>query len=194
MQAVELLLGKVELRFGERAQLDERPAQRLNGDGELPTERAHRTARGLLARRVDEIRDSLRLCEVESTFQKRTPREFAGFGQSRARVQAGRKQHMHYHGAAVPLQLEHFLAGVGMWCQEIERDAFVDRLAGRIAKTRERGRPRWRDSADDSFSDAGGERSREAHDANAAPASGRCYRSDRVACRLTAWHGQACRD
>src|SRR5260221_14149025 len=92
------------------------------------------------------------------------------------------------------MQLEHVLASVGMRGGEIERDAFVDDLAACVAKSRERGGPWRRSAADDLLGDPRDRRTRDAHDANAAAPSRRCYPRDRVARRLTAWHGQACRD
>src|SRR5712692_1655789 len=89
VQLVKLLFWEVELRFGQRAQFDQRLAKRCNCRRELPAERAQRAAGRFAACGVDEISHGFSLGEVEPAFEKGAAREFARVGKPRAGVKTG---------------------------------------------------------------------------------------------------------
>ena len=121
--------GKVERRLGEHAQLDQRVDQRADLARERAGEAARRRARRGRRRRVDEVGDALGLREVELAVEKRALRELARPREARAELDAAREQQPQHRRAAVAVQLEHVLAGVGARRREVERDALVERLA-----------------------------------------------------------------
>jgi hypothetical protein len=180
MQGIQLLLGKIELRLGERAQLDQLRAQRVDGSGEVPAQRAQRAARRLAARGVDEVGHAFRLRQIEAAFEKGAARELAGLRQAGAGIDAGREQRLHDDRAAVTLQLEHFLAGVRMGRREIEGDAFVDQGTRLIPESSDGRVTSERHRSNDLLRHARHTWTGDAHDADAT-ASGRCGdRGDRV--------------
>ena len=81
-----------------------------------PGERPHRTARRQFGRRIDQVGDRLGLREIESVVQEGALRELAGRGDAQAERAAGLQaalDHEPQHDRpAVPLQLEHVLAGI----------------------------------------------------------------------------------
>jgi hypothetical protein len=101
---------------------------------EFSAQGTQRRARGLAARRIDEIRNGLRLSEIEPTFQESAPREFSGLRDSSAGLDAGAEQLLHDYRAAVPLELEHRLPRVRAWGRKIKRNPLIDTFAGAIAE------------------------------------------------------------
>ena len=65
-----------------------------------------------------------------------------GLREPRAQLDAAREQQAQHGRAAVPVQLEHVLAGVGMRRRKVEREPLVERLAARVAERREGGHAR----------------------------------------------------
>src|SRR6185295_12642730 len=91
MYGVELLLRKIELRLGQRAQIDQLSLQGSERSGELPGQGAQRAAGCFSARSVDEISHRLGLREIEAALEKGAPGEFTGFGEARAAIEACRE-------------------------------------------------------------------------------------------------------
>ena len=82
------------------------------------------------------------------SLRKARSREFAGARAARAEREAAFDQAFDHHRSAMPLQLEHVFAGVGMRAREKQRDADVDGTAGVVEKRRERGEARLRQLAE----------------------------------------------
>jgi hypothetical protein len=105
----------------------------MHGLREDARERAGRRTRRLFGGRVDEVGHRLGLREVELVVEERAPRELAGLGHAQAhplaRLEHARKEQLHHDRTAVALKLQHRLAGIGVGCRKVERDAMVDRLA-----------------------------------------------------------------
>ena len=102
---------------------------------------------------VEEVGDRLGLREVQLALKKGAARELAGLGEARARGHARREQSVHHHRAAMTLQLEHRLARIRVRLGEIQRDAFVERLAAHVPKNCMRRMPRFGQTADDASGD-----------------------------------------
>ena len=180
VQRIDLLLGEVERSLGERAQLDQLIDERADRAGELAAQAAHRAPRGGLGRRVDHVGDRFGLREVELVVEKGAARELAGLREPRAELERAAQQHREDERAAVALELEHVLAGVGMRRGEVERDAVVDRRAVRVEKDRARRAPRGRHLADQVAGEAGERPAGDPNDADPGAAMGRCDCRDRV--------------
>src|SRR5882672_567871 len=145
---VDFLLGKVQGRFHQRAQLDE-PLRKGSDDlREFPAQRAQRAPRRSLGSGVDKVGHALGLREIELVIQEGASGEFPGLGEARAKLQASPQDHLQHHGPSVTLQLEHVFAGIGRRCSKEKRDAVVDRLAGGAAEDRAHGQSRRRYTAE----------------------------------------------
>ena len=81
---VEILLRKVERRFGIHPQIGHSRNDRMDVARELADQALRCRARGRRRRGVDQIGDAFRLREVELAVQKCAFGEFARFGESRA--------------------------------------------------------------------------------------------------------------
>ena len=95
---------------------------------EFTLQRAHCRLRRLARAGIDQIRNRFGLRQIELVVEKGALREFARMGQSRAKLQHSRDYSLHDHRSAVPVQLEHVLARVGMRRRKEQREACVDRL------------------------------------------------------------------
>src|SRR3954451_11255600 len=205
MHSVEVLLRKIELRLGKRTQVHQLSLQDGYCSRELAAQRAKCAARCFAARGVDEIGHRLRLREIEATFEKGAPGEFARFGEPRAAIEASAQKLAHHYRSAVAMQFEHVFAGVGVWRREEQRQPLVDRLPVRIIEPRKLRQPWRRQLADDGAGDACHRRAGKPDDADAAASrwrgdcgNGVAPRSvggclSRAAYFISAWHGQVCR-
>ena len=150
-----------------------------------PGEAARGRARGGRARGVDQVGHALGLREVELAVQECALRELARLGEAGAELDAPREQQAQRRGAAVTVQLDHGLAGVGSGAANRMRQALVDRLAARAAKCRDASRRRGASSRPttpstiDATAMAG---TGNAHDADPAAAGRRGDRGDRGWC------------
>src|SRR5690606_26193967 len=133
-------------------------------------ERARGAPRGLRARGVDEIRHGFRLGEVEAIVEEGAPREFARLREAGAEAHAPARDLAQHHRAAMALQLEDVLARVGARPGEEEGDPLVEEGAALAAEPAEARVARHEGAAGDGLRDGGGERARDAHDANTAAA------------------------
>ena len=98
--------------------------------------------------RVDEIRHRFGLQQVQLVVEEGPLGELAGTRQPGAEPDDPRHQHVQQHRTAVGVQLEHVLAGEGMGRGKEQREAGIERLAVRVAKTVERGDARLRAAAE----------------------------------------------
>ncbi len=133
LQKVDVLLGKVQRRLDQHAQLHDALAQGLHLLRERAAERAAGRARRRFGAGVDQVGHRLGLGQVELAVEERALGELAGLGEAQAHRRAGlhaaRQQHLQQHRPAMGLQLEHVLAGVGMRRRKVKRQAAVDGAA-----------------------------------------------------------------
>jgi hypothetical protein len=180
VERVELFLGKVEGRLNERSQLDQLGDEPVDRRGELPLQAADGAARGRLGSRLDEVRDRLGLREIEPVVEERAARELARLREARAELEAPAQQELQHDRAAVTLQLEDVLAGVGMRRRKIERDPVVDRPTCGVAKARARRAARLRQLSEQLDCKARESRTGDADHADAGVPLRRRDRRDRV--------------
>ena len=163
LQKVDLLVRKIQRRLDQRAQLDERsPSAPISCENAPASERAaERAAASVLA----SIRSATASACARSSLPLRNARvrEFARLrepqpGQTRRSaagrqlcggLETARQQQLQQHRATVGLQLEHVLAGVGVRCREVQRQALVDGRAGRVDERQRGGLPRRQRAAAD---------------------------------------------
>jgi len=145
LQEVDLLLGEVQRRLDQRAQLEQRLDQGVDAPRELAGQRAVGRPCRRLGAGVDQVGDCLGLGEVEAVVEEGAAGEFARRGHAQADraacLQAARQQHLQHHRPAVALQFEHRLAGVGVRRRKQQRDALVDRPPLRVEEGCESGVP-----------------------------------------------------
>ena len=133
-EKIDFLLRKIDGGLDIGAQLDQRIGEALHHAGELALQRAHGGARRLARAGIDEIGDGFGLRQIDLVVVKGALGEFTGPRAPRAELQAARDQRFEDDRAAMALQLEHVLAGVGMRAGKEQREADVDglrRLASR---------------------------------------------------------------
>ena len=87
-QELDVLVGKIEGRLGEHAQLRDGVDQRADFARELAREAAHRRARRRCRGGLDVVGHALRLREVELAVQERPARELAGLREARTELEA----------------------------------------------------------------------------------------------------------
>ena len=138
--------------------------------GELSLERAHGRAGRLARAGVDQVRDRLRLRQVQLVVEEGALRELARQGAPRAQLHHPGDQRLEDQRAAVAMQLEDVLAGVGVRAGEEERQAGIDRLLRGIEESGEDGAAGRRQLAEQDRGDLGCPRTRDADDPDPAPA------------------------
>lgn len=110
----------------------------MHGLREHAVERTRGRARGGLGAGLDQVGDGFGLGQVQLVVEEGAARELAGLGHAQADAvagpQAARQQQLHHHRAAVALQLEHILAGVGMRRRKPQRDAPINGRAIGVEK------------------------------------------------------------
>src|SRR5688572_28575904 len=190
---VDVLLGKIEHRLGQRSELHQLLRNRGYGSRKLARERAQRGARGVAARGIDEIGHRLGLREVELAFEEGATRELARLRKPRAGVEAGAQDLLQHHRPAVALELEHVLPGVGARRGEVECEAFVEGYAARIAKAREMSAPRRRQTSKHALRELPHAGPGNAHYSDGAAPRRRGDRRYGVSGNLIDWHAPACR-
>jgi hypothetical protein len=193
-QEIDLLLGEVERRLDQQAQLDQDLGEGVDLAREGAVERARRRARRGFGAGVDQIGDGLGLGEVELVVEEGALGEFAGAGDAQVRqarlpgrrielgrrFETAREKQLQHDRTAVRLQLEDVLAGVRVRCREEDRQALVDRGAVPVAK-RQVGRLARRQRAAAERGDERPERgARDADDADRAAPARRRDGDDRV--------------
>jgi len=112
----QVLLRKIQRRLDQRAGLCQLLGQLRQRRRELAGQAAAGAPSGRLRACVDQVGDGFRLRQVDTVVQEGAQREFARFGQAGPEcstgLQAACLQHPQHQRPAVPLQLEHVLAGI----------------------------------------------------------------------------------
>ena len=135
-----------------RSSLSVWPSERTRR-GELTVERAHRGARCSFGSGIDQVGDGFGLRQIELAIKVGALRELARLRASRAELEQPADQGLDQHRAAVPVQLEYVLAGIGVRRREVQRQAVIDRLAVAAAKLCRGGDPRRRQRAEQAGGD-----------------------------------------
>ncbi len=190
LQKIELFFREIERRFDQHAQFDQGRSQRVRAARELAGERADRGARRTLGRRIDQVRYSLGLRQVEPVVQKCALREFPGLCDAQsnrpARLQTAREQHAQHDRSAMTLQLEHVLAGIRVRRRKVQRNTVVDlgAVAGNEPGVQRAARHQLtRPRAEDSFHDRRDRCAGNANDSDTAAARPGGNRNDRISRR-----------
>ena len=144
LQEVDVLLGKVQRRLDQHAQLARCARAGLDLPRERAAERAAGRARGGFGAGVDQVGHRLGLGQVELAVEKGALGELARLGQAQARSPAPAcrqraSSSCSTHRAAMGLQLEHVFAGVGVRRREVQRQALVDGAAVGAQEGQQRG-------------------------------------------------------
>src|SRR5690606_19166771 len=130
---VDFFFGKVQCGFNQHAQANDAITQGVDVVGEHAAKRSHGAARRGFRRGVYQISHGFRLGQVQAFVQKGPVGEFTRLGMTYAQVFAGLKtacqQTAQDSGAAVPLQLKHIFARVGVRPLEVQHDAGIDGIA-----------------------------------------------------------------
>ena len=127
-EEIDLLFRKIDGRLDVGAQVDHRLGEPAHHGGELALQRAHRRARRLARAGVDQIRDRLGLRQIQLVVEEGALREFPGLRAACAELERAPDQRLHHHRAAVAVQLEHVLAGVGVRRGKEERKPRIERF------------------------------------------------------------------
>ena len=141
-QEIDVLVGKVECRLGERSQLDQRLDLGADRARELPRQAARRSPGRGRRRRVDQVGHTLGLREVELAVEERAQRELARLGEPRPELDAAGEQEPQHRRPPVAVQFDDVLAGVGLRRRKVECEPLVDDRPGAVAERRERRHPR----------------------------------------------------
>ncbi len=128
-EKVDLLIGKIDGRLHEGAQANHPFEQSFDPARELPLQGTAGQPRRHLRGALDQIRDGLRLGQVELAVQERPLTELAGSGRTGAERQGTSQQEIQDHRTPVPLQLQDILTGKGLGGEEKQGDTLVDRRA-----------------------------------------------------------------
>ena len=131
----EVLVGKVDRRLDVAAQFYQRRFQTRNLGRELAAERIERRARSSRRTGADQVGHRLGLRQIELVVQERALRELSRPRRARAELEAALNQQRHHHRPAVPVQLQHVLAGEGTRRREVKRESRIDRRAGAIEES-----------------------------------------------------------
>ena len=138
---------------------------------------------------ADQVRDRLRLHEVELVVVVGALGELARPREPRAELERARDEQVHDDRAAVAVQLEHVLAREGIRRGKVDREPDVDRLAGAIREHGDRRMSRRRQLPQHAGPDRARLGAGDADDPDAAAAGRRRARDDRVG---DGAHGPAC--
>ena len=134
LEELRVLVREVDRRLHVGAKFHHLRRERVHLAREHARQRAQRRARGLRGARRDQVRDRLRLHEVELAVVEGALGKLARPRQARAELHGARDEQVHDHRAAVAVQLEHVLAGEGIRRREVEREPDVERVAVRVGE------------------------------------------------------------
>ena len=110
--------------------------RRAHHGGELALQRAHRRARRLARAGIDQVRDRLRLGKVELVVEEGALGELARLRAARAEFEGALHQCLEHHRAAVALQLEYVLAGIGVRGRKVQHEPGIERARPRASRKR----------------------------------------------------------
>ena len=114
----------------------------MNGGGKLPAQGTHRAACRLDGIGIDQVSDAFRLRQIKFIVEKGAARKFARLRQPRSQIETALQHQLHHGGTAVPLQLKHVLAGVGMRGGKKQGDTLIQGVAIFVQKIAVGGTPR----------------------------------------------------
>ena len=133
LQEFDFFFGKVEGGFDQHAQVQQLVGQHVDLPGKYALQRAGGGARRLFGAGLDQVGDGFGLYQVELVVEEGALGEFARLGQAYIKVsthfQHAAQQDLLDDGAAVALQLQHVLAGIGMGGGKPQGQPVVDGLA-----------------------------------------------------------------
>ena len=112
-----------------------------------------------LGLRVDQVRNSLGLGQIEFAMLEGPPRELSGLGQPQAQARKALEESVDHGGTAVNLEFSHILARVTSRRREPEDQAAVDQLACRVPQLPHHGAARGGDLTGQGLHGLGGSRS-----------------------------------
>ncbi len=180
VEGLGLLVRKIDGRFDLGAKPRQRGLQRPDVGREFPLQRAHRGARRRRRAGVDQVGDRLGLRHVDLAVQEGTFSEFPWLGLPAAQLQQAPHQKVGDHCAAMPVQLEHVLAGERGRCGKVQRQSLIQRVARGVEKTRHLGAARRRQVSQNRDRKARHQRAGDPHDANRPAARGGCDGHDGI--------------
>ena len=125
-EKVDVLVGKIHRGFDIHAQPRDLLHQGVHALGKLAAQTAVGCTRRSRAAGIDQVGNGFRLAEVEFVVVKSALGELTGPGRPCTQFQHAGQQLIHDHGAAVAMQLQHMLAGVGGWRGEVQRQTLID--------------------------------------------------------------------
>ena len=144
-EELDLLLREIQRRLDQHPQRQQLLGQHADLLGEDTLQGPGGRAGGLLGTRLDQVGHRFGLRQVHLVVEEGALGELAGPREPQAGVGTGfehaLQQHLHHDGAAVALQLEHGLAGVGMRRREKGQHRAIDWTLGG-PQAGERGVPR----------------------------------------------------
>ena len=147
-QKLDILFRKVQRRFDEHAQIDQRLFQSMHVTRELAIQRTH----GRTCRRrgggIDQVRHRLRLRQIDAVVQEGALGEFARSCRSCPQFKAAGEQRLQHGGTAVTVQFEHVFAGIGRRRLEPQCNAVIDHGTVAGLEPAEHGPPRSGQSAE----------------------------------------------
>ena len=91
-EKINLLVRKVQRRFGQRTQFSQLVEERVNFARKVAMQRANGTPGSGSCRGVDQIGNRLGLRQIQLSIEEGAPGKFAGFGQSPTQVQTTGEQ------------------------------------------------------------------------------------------------------
>jgi hypothetical protein len=169
-QEVHLLVREVDGSLDEHPQLQEGGGQGLDPRAELAAQGSQRAPRGGSRRRIDQIRDGLRLVQGETIVQERPFGELPGAGRTGAEFGAATQQELEDGGTAVALELHDVLPGVGRGRREEEHEPLVQDPARSVPERAQYRPPGLGHGPRDPRKHLSGPGPGDAHHADAAPA------------------------
>ena len=133
-QEIDFLFREVDRGLDIDTQGNQCLCQAVHTLGEFALQRAQGIACSLAGARLDQVSDGFRLGQIQLVIEERPLAEFAWPRQTAADLYTALQQHIQYHWAAMPLQLEYILAGKRVRPWEIQRNAFIQHQAILIAE------------------------------------------------------------
>ena len=179
-EEVHLLVGEVDGGFDVDAQGRGGIHERADALAEDALQGLQGSCRCLPGRGVDEVRDRLRLGEVQAIVEEGAFGEFTGSCDASAEVQTGAKHRIEHGRSTVSLQFDDVLAGEGRGSAEGDGDAVVEGKPVPVAEDRMVSVPRAEGSPGQGLADTQRFGSRQAHDADTAATRCRRDGGDRV--------------
>jgi len=114
LEKIDVFFGKIQGRFNEGSQFDERTVKLANATRKFTRQRAHRASRSCFRTGVDQIGNALRLGKIELVIQECALSKFTRLRSTRAQIKTPSQDQPEDCESAMALQLEHVFTGIGM--------------------------------------------------------------------------------